>query len=114
GGRRRGPAPGRHRADRLLPARRLGPGRDPAREPRGVAAADRRVGGADRRRRQASRSAAEVAAGGRMSAATVLAYGGGTQTVGMCLLVGTGSLPRPDRIVMADTGREVRSTFAYL
>lgn len=45
---------------------------------------------------------------------TVLGYGGGTQTVGMCLLVGKGVLPKPDRIVMADTGREVRSTFRYL
>lgn len=45
---------------------------------------------------------------------SVLGYGGGTQTVGMCLLVGKGVLPKPDRIVMADTGREVRSTFAYL
>jgi hypothetical protein len=44
----------------------------------------------------------------------VLSYGGGLQTVGMVLLVGRGVLPRPDRIVMADTGREVRSTFDYL
>lgn len=45
---------------------------------------------------------------------TVLGYGGGVQTVAMCLLVGAGVLPRPDRVVMADTGREVASTVAYL
>ncbi len=44
----------------------------------------------------------------------VLSYGGGVQTVAMCLLVARGVLPRPDRIVMADTGREVQSTFDYL
>lgn len=44
----------------------------------------------------------------------VLSYGGGTQTVALCLLVGAGVVPRPDRIVMADTSREVRSTFGYL
>lgn len=46
--------------------------------------------------------------------AQVLAYGGGVQTVAMCVLVTSGRLPRPDRIVAADTGREARSTWAYL
>lgn len=32
----------------------------------------------------------------------------------MCLLVLRGVLPKPDRIVSADTGREVRSTWEYL
>lgn len=45
---------------------------------------------------------------------TILSYGGGRQTVAMCILVGRGVIPRPDRIVMADTGREVETTFAYL
>lgn len=44
----------------------------------------------------------------------VLNYGGGTQTVAMCVLIANGILPRPDRIVMADTSREVQSTFDYL
>lgn len=48
-----------------------------------------------------------------MSLPVVLSYGGGTQTVAMCLLVAQGRLPRPDRVVFADTGREVASTAAY-
>jgi hypothetical protein len=47
-------------------------------------------------------------------AVAVLSYGGGIQTVAMCLLVKRGVLPRPDYIVAADTGREVRSTWDYL
>lgn len=49
-----------------------------------------------------------------MSKAQVLNYGGGTQTAAMCVLVCEGILPRPDRIVIADTGREVQSTWDYL
>jgi hypothetical protein len=44
----------------------------------------------------------------------VLSYGGGRQTVAVCVLVARGVLPRPDRIVMADTGRENASTWEYL
>lgn len=44
----------------------------------------------------------------------VLSYGGGRQTVAMLLLVRDGVLPRPDRIVIADTGREKSSTWEYL
>lgn len=44
----------------------------------------------------------------------VLGYGGGVQTVAMCLLVAKGVLPNPDRIVCADTSREVDSTWEYL
>ena len=44
----------------------------------------------------------------------VLNYGGGRQTVAICVLIAQGALPRPDRIVMADTGREKRSSFDYL
>lgn len=43
-----------------------------------------------------------------------LSYGGGRQTVAMLALVCKGLLPRPDRIVTADTSREVGSTWAYL
>lgn len=44
----------------------------------------------------------------------VLNYGGGRQTIALCILVARGTLPRPDRIIIADTGREARSTWAYL
>lgn len=44
----------------------------------------------------------------------ILSYGGGHQTVAMIVLVAEGVLPRPDRIVCADTSREVRSTWNYL
>lgn len=44
----------------------------------------------------------------------VLSYGGGRQTVAICVLVARGILPKPDRIVMADTGRERPGTWAYL
>lgn len=44
----------------------------------------------------------------------VLSYGGGRQTVAMCLLVEKGILPRPDYIIAADTGREAASTCEYL
>ena len=49
-----------------------------------------------------------------MSMQTVLSYGGGRQTVAMCVLIVRGVLPKPDRIVMADTGREASSTWDYL
>ncbi len=41
---------------------------------------------------------------------TVLSYGGGVQSVAMCVLAATGRLPSPDHIVFADTGREIPST----
>lgn len=43
----------------------------------------------------------------------VLSYGGGRQTVAMLLLIQQGRLPKPDRIVIADTGREKTSTWDY-
>lgn len=46
--------------------------------------------------------------------ATVLNYGGGRQTVAICLLIAKGVIPKPDRIVMADTSREKPTTFEYL
>jgi len=45
---------------------------------------------------------------------TVLNYGGGRQTVAICVLIARGVLPRPDVIVMADTSRENPSTWEYL
>lgn len=44
----------------------------------------------------------------------VLSYGGGVQTVAMVALVLQEKLPRPDMIVIADTGREKQSTWDYL
>src|ERR1043165_6024182 len=44
----------------------------------------------------------------------VFSYGGGRQTVAMCILIARGILPRPDVIVAADTGREAPSTWEYL
>ena len=43
-----------------------------------------------------------------------MSYGGGKQTVAMITLVLEGKLPKPDFIVMADTSREVVTTFEYL
>lgn len=44
----------------------------------------------------------------------ILNYGGGRQTVAMCILIVDGLLERPDRVVIADTGRENPSTWEYL
>jgi hypothetical protein len=44
---------------------------------------------------------------------TILNYGGGTQTLAMCVLVTRGVLPKPDYVIAADTGREVISTWEY-
>lgn len=43
----------------------------------------------------------------------ILSYGGGVQTIAMCVLVATGRLPRPDYVIAADTGREMPSTWEY-
>lgn len=43
----------------------------------------------------------------------ILSYGGGVQTIAMCVLVADGVLPRPDYVIAADTGREMPSTWAY-
>lgn len=43
----------------------------------------------------------------------ILSYGGGTQTVAMCVLVAQGKLPRPDYVIAADTGREMPTTWEY-
>ena len=44
----------------------------------------------------------------------VLNYGGGRQTVAICVLIERGVLPLPDLFLMADTGRENPSTWMYL
>lgn len=44
----------------------------------------------------------------------VMNFGGGWQTTGILVLIEQGKLPRPDRIVIADTGREKQSTWDYL
>jgi hypothetical protein len=43
----------------------------------------------------------------------IWSYGGGTQSVAIAVLVATGELPRPERVVIADTGRERTSTWDY-
>lgn len=43
-----------------------------------------------------------------------LSYGGGKQTVALITLILEGKLPKPDLIVMADTSREVSTTWDYL
>ena len=44
----------------------------------------------------------------------IFSYGGGTQSAAICVLIGQGLLPRPERIVIADTGREASQTWQYL
>lgn len=40
-------------------------------------------------------------------------YGGGTQSVAIAVLVAQGRLPRPECVVIADTGREASETWEY-
>lgn len=44
----------------------------------------------------------------------VFSYGGGTQSIAMCVLIAQGKLPKPDLIVIADTALEASSTWTYL
>lgn len=46
--------------------------------------------------------------------AIIHSYGGGVQSAAIAVLVVQGKLPRPARIVMADTGREAALTWKYL
>ena len=41
-------------------------------------------------------------------------YGGGIQSVAIAVAVRRGLLPKPDHIIMADTGRELSATWRYL
>lgn len=43
----------------------------------------------------------------------ILSYGGGTQTIAMCVLVTQGLLPKPNYVIAADTGREMPTTWEY-
>lgn len=44
----------------------------------------------------------------------IWSYGGGTQSVAIAVLVVNGKLPTPERIVIADTGREASETWEYM
>ena len=44
----------------------------------------------------------------------IWSFGGGTQSVAIAVLVANGKLPKPERVVMADTGREASETWEYL
>lgn len=48
-----------------------------------------------------------------MTVPIVLSYGGGVQSSALVVLVALGRLPRPDRVVIADTGREASETWQY-
>ena len=43
----------------------------------------------------------------------VWSFGGGTQSVAIAVLVAEGRLPKPERVVIADTGREASETWEY-
>jgi hypothetical protein len=45
---------------------------------------------------------------------TVQKYGGGRQTVAMCVLISQGRYPKPERVLIANTSREKQSTWDYL
>jgi hypothetical protein len=44
----------------------------------------------------------------------VLSYGGGKQTFAMLVLIEQGKLPKPDLIIFADTGREIKETYEHM
>jgi len=46
--------------------------------------------------------------------ALVWSFGGGVQSVAIAVLVARGTLPRPEAVVMADTGYEATETWDYL
>jgi hypothetical protein len=48
-----------------------------------------------------------------MAADIVWSYGGGVQSVAILVLIAQGRLPKPARVVMADTGRERSLTWEY-
>ena len=51
---------------------------------------------------------------GAVGRPVVWSYGGGVQSAAIAVLVLRGELPRPERVVMADTSREASATWAYL
>jgi len=44
----------------------------------------------------------------------VFSYGGGRQTVAMCIMIAKEVLPKPDCVIMADTSRENPMTWQYM
>jgi 3'-phosphoadenosine 5'-phosphosulfate sulfotransferase (PAPS reductase)/FAD synthetase len=40
-------------------------------------------------------------------------FGGGTQTIAIACLIHQERIPKPDRVVIADTGREFSKTWEY-
>ncbi len=48
-----------------------------------------------------------------MSRPIIHSYGGGTQSIAITVLVSNGRLPKPERVVIADTGREATETWEY-
>lgn len=50
---------------------------------------------------------------GRPQRAVTWSYGGGTQSIAIAILVAQGRLPKPECIVIADTGREASETWEY-
>lgn len=44
----------------------------------------------------------------------VWSYGGGTQSIAIAILIAQNKLPKPDLIIMADTGREATETWEYM
>lgn len=44
----------------------------------------------------------------------VLSYGGGTQSTAMLLMIASGSLPKPDIVIHADTGSELPETVDFI
>ena len=49
-----------------------------------------------------------------MNKPIILSYCGGRQTVALCILVAQGKVERPERVVIADTGREASETWEYM
>ncbi|QLG11760.1 hypothetical protein HLB42_21650 (plasmid) [Deinococcus sp. D7000] len=49
-----------------------------------------------------------------MAGVTILSNGGGTQSTALLVLIVQGKLPRPDYVVIADTGREKTETWEYV
>lgn len=45
--------------------------------------------------------------------AIIWSYGGGVQTIAILVLIVQDQLPRPERVIMADTGRERTATWRY-
>lgn len=48
-----------------------------------------------------------------MSKPIIWSFGGGTQSIAIAVLVRQGRLPKPDRVIIADTGFEFKKTWEY-